>query len=105
MPLRTAIAIPVVLTGVVLISGVIGADHLHVHDVNAGLTPWALFVILLLGPCEPLVPLLMVPAASGGWATVAAVAGVFALATIATMRRCGKQDGGGFARHPTYRQH
>jgi len=74
-----------------------GALHRHVHDHHgehahphfgvAGrwLGPWSLFVIFVLGPCEPLVPLLMVPAASGGWATVAAVAGVFALATIATM--------------------
>lgn len=68
-------------------------EHLHVHGVAAarerlprtGATPWVLFVIFLFGPCEALIPVLMYPAAAGQWWTVALVASVFALCTIATM--------------------
>lgn len=49
------------------------------------LTPWVLFTIFVFGPCEPLVPVLMVPAAAGSWTHVAAVTAVFAAATLATM--------------------
>lgn len=49
------------------------------------LTPWALFVAFVLGPCEPLIPILMYPAATFDAAAVALVAGVFAAATLATM--------------------
>jgi len=63
--------------------------HLHLHaptgEAGDALTPWALFAIFLLGPCEPMIPLLMVPAARETWAATAAVAGIFAAVTIATM--------------------
>lgn len=60
--------------------------HAHVHDgQKATLTPWILFTIFVFGPCEPLIPLLMYPAAESGlWATVL-VAAVFSVATIGTM--------------------
>jgi sulfite exporter TauE/SafE len=66
------------------------AEHGHPHDrpergLRAALGPWTLFVIFVLGPCEPLIPLLMYPAAGGSWLDVASVAGVFAVATIGTM--------------------
>jgi sulfite exporter TauE/SafE len=63
------------------------AEHAHPHDANAGRrpTPWVLFVILVLGPCEALIPLLMAPAARGSWVGVALVAGVFGVATLAAM--------------------
>ncbi len=51
----------------------------------AGATAWALFVIFILGPCEPLIPLLLYPAATGSPASVALVATLFALATLTTM--------------------
>ncbi len=62
--------------------------HLHPH-VEPGqarsITPWALFVIFVLGPCEPLIPILMYPAAQHStWGTLAVVL-VFGAATIATM--------------------
>lgn len=62
--------------------------HLHPH-VDAGrgpgITPWVLFVIFVLGPCEPLIPVLMYPAARhSAWGMVAVVL-AFALATLATM--------------------
>lgn len=73
--------------------------HAHAHDAHdahgvegaesAGkarsITPWVLFVIFVFGPCEALIPMLMVPAAEGFWWGVAAIAVVFGLATIVTM--------------------
>lgn len=44
-----------------------------------------LFTIFLFGPCEPLIPILMYPAATDNNTAVAVVAVVFAVATIATM--------------------
>ncbi|MHC4835539.1 MAG: sulfite exporter TauE/SafE family protein, partial [Planctomycetota bacterium] len=39
-------------------------EHTHVHEQkNANLTPWILFTIFVFGPCEPLIPLLIYPAA------------------------------------------
>jgi sulfite exporter TauE/SafE len=60
-------------------------EHMHVHETGNATTPWVLFVIFVLGPCEPLIPLLMVPAAAGSWGGVLLVAGVFGAATVATM--------------------
>ena len=48
-------------------------------------TPWTLFIIFVFGPCEPLIPVLMYPAAQSHWLAVAAVCVTFGLATIATM--------------------
>lgn len=45
----------------------------------------ALFVIFVLGPCEVLIPLLMVPAATGHPGLIVAVVAVFGLATVVTM--------------------
>ncbi len=61
-------------------------DHLHAHPDNKGLfASWSLFTIFLFGPCEPLIPLLMYPAATSSLFDVAVVAGVFTLVTILTM--------------------
>jgi nickel/cobalt transporter (NicO) family protein len=62
--------------------------HAHVHDRTAGsrsLTPWVIFVIFVLGPCEPLIPLLMYPAARESTTGVVVVTMVFALVTVLTM--------------------
>ena len=64
--------------------------HAHLHTEGAGrspggFTPWALFIIFVFGPCEALIPLLMLPAAAGNWWGVAAVGLVFGLSTIGTM--------------------
>ncbi|MEQ8263771.1 hypothetical protein [Pseudohaliea sp.] len=70
------------------------AEHSHPHTgpdaaedgvQQRGLVAWALFIVFVLGPCEPLIPLLMFPAARESAAGVMAVTGVFALVTIATM--------------------
>lgn len=67
-------------------------DHLHVHDErpagsrgSAGFTPWMLFIVFIFGPCEPLIPLLMYPAALGSAWHVVLVVAVFGLVTILTM--------------------
>ena len=62
------------------------ADHAHVHAKSAQrLTPWVLFVIFVLGPCEILIPLVMVPAASHDTDGIIAVALLFSVVTVLTM--------------------
>ena len=61
-------------------------EHAHPHETKTRhLTPWVLFTIFVLGPCEPLIPLIMYPAAEHSVAGMLFVAGVFAVATIGTM--------------------
>ena len=48
-------------------------------------TPWTLFIIFVLGPCEPLIPVLMYPAAHANWLAVVVVGASFSLATVGTM--------------------
>ena len=65
-------------------------DHAHVHEAGSRnpVTPWALFIIFVLGPCEALIPLLMYPAARQSGTLVIAVALIFSVITIATMMAC-----------------
>jgi sulfite exporter TauE/SafE len=65
-------------------------DHAHVHEAGSGssITPWAIFIIFVLGPCEALIPLFMYPAAQQSAALVVAVALVFGVVTLATMLAC-----------------
>jgi sulfite exporter TauE/SafE len=65
-------------------------DHAHVHEAASGnrITPWAMFIIFVLGPCEALIPLLMYPAARLSETLVIAVALVFSLITLMTMLAC-----------------
>jgi sulfite exporter TauE/SafE len=61
-------------------------DHSHVHSAKGrAITPWAMFIIFVLGPCEALIPLLMYPAAQQSTALVLWVALVFGIMTMATM--------------------
>lgn len=73
-------------------------EHVHVHDggaastpaaaappAKANITPWVLFTIFVFGPCEPLIPILMYPAARMGAGSVVLVTSAFAIATIGTM--------------------
>lgn len=46
---------------------------------------WIIFTIFLFGPCEPLIPLLMFPAAESSVLFTAAVAALFSVTTLATM--------------------
>jgi hypothetical protein len=77
------------------------APHVHPHATGAATvqsftvakarpaagmaTPWTLFIIFVLGPCEPLIPVLMYPAAHANWLAVVVVSATFSLATIGTM--------------------
>jgi sulfite exporter TauE/SafE len=60
-------------------------SHDHAQGMGSNLTFWALFLIFVLGPCEPLIPLFVLPASRGDWALAAATAAVFSLVTLVTM--------------------
>jgi sulfite exporter TauE/SafE len=64
-------------------------SHDHIHDPKTGaeinLTPWILFAIFVFGPCEPLIPLFIYPAATSGWTGAWIVAAAFSLVTIGAM--------------------
>ncbi|MCX5784624.1 MAG: sulfite exporter TauE/SafE family protein [Elusimicrobia bacterium] len=61
-------------------------EHAHVHDTGkVNITPWILFTIFVFGPCEPLIPLIIYPAAKNSMSGVIAVTAVFSLCTISTM--------------------
>jgi len=61
-------------------------EHAHVHVASyRSLTPWILFTIFVFGPCEPLIPLVMYPAAEHNMVGVAIVASIFGVVTMATM--------------------
>ena len=63
--------------------------HSHAHSRESksktSLTPWVLFIIFVMGPCEPLIPLLMYPAAKESVHGAVWVAIVFGLVTVGTM--------------------
>lgn len=74
-------------------------EHTHVHATatSAGvsnatkktktesMTPWILFTIFIFGPCEALIPMVMVPAAQGSMWGVFWVTLLFGAATLLTM--------------------
>jgi nickel/cobalt transporter (NicO) family protein len=59
-------------------------EHSHVHS-KKNVTPWILFTIFVLGPCEPLIPILMYPSAKNSIAGLVLITLIFAAVTIATM--------------------
>lgn len=61
-------------------------EHAHVHEAKKkNITPWILFTIFVLGPCEPLIPILMYPAAKSSILGLVMVTLVFGSVTIMTM--------------------
>lgn len=61
-------------------------EHVHAHkEAKSNITPWILFTIFVLGPCEPLIPILMYPAAKKSIAGLIGVTLTFGAATVATM--------------------
>ena len=63
-----------------------GTESAHDDPAPAfRMTPWVLFLAFAFGPCEPLIPILMYPAAASSWQGLVAVTGVFALCTLLTM--------------------
>lgn len=59
-------------------------SHIHANDV-VKTTPWILFLIFVFGPCEPLIPILMYPAAENNIPGAVLVSLLFSVVTIATM--------------------
>lgn len=62
-------------------------EHVHIHEeeTKVNITPWVLFTIFVFGPCEPLIPILMYPAAKNNMAGVFWVTIIFGVVTIITM--------------------
>lgn len=61
-------------------------EHTHVHaGEKVNTTPWILFIIFVFGPCEPLIPVLMYPAASNNLQGTLLVSLLFSIVTIVTM--------------------
>jgi nickel/cobalt transporter (NicO) family protein len=61
-------------------------QHTHIHERDVvSTTPWILFLIFVFGPCEPLIPLLMYPAAENNLTGTIIVSVLFSATTIATM--------------------
>jgi nickel/cobalt exporter len=66
----------------------VGGHHPHTHARPEGsgrAAFWPLFAVFVLGPCEPLIPLVFVPASQGRWLLAVGVAALFGLATVGTM--------------------
>lgn len=60
-------------------------NHAHVHKEKKSTVFWGLFIIFAFGPCEPLIPLLIYPAAEHNFVGATLVAVTFSLVTITTM--------------------
>lgn len=66
-----------------------GLPHFHDHRGDGthktSTSTWAMFIIFVFGPCEPMIPLIMYPAAKGDYVGLALLTLVFSVATIGTM--------------------
>jgi nickel/cobalt transporter (NicO) family protein len=61
-------------------------EHTHIHENEVfKTTPWILFLIFVFGPCEPLIPILMYPAAQHNVSGAVIVSILFSIVTISTM--------------------
>jgi sulfite exporter TauE/SafE len=64
-------------------------EHKHGQMVNPKerhiVTPWVMFIIFVLGPCEPMIPLLYFPAAKNSWTGMTLLIAVYTFFTLATM--------------------
>jgi hypothetical protein len=64
-------------------------EHKHGQPVRPQdrhkVTPWVLFIVFILGPCEPMIPLLFFPVAKASWRGMLALILVYTLFTLATM--------------------
>ncbi|UCG70724.1 MAG: sulfite exporter TauE/SafE family protein, partial [Thermoplasmata archaeon] len=62
-------------------------EHGHVHKTGSkkNLTPWVLFTIFVLGPCEPLIILMMYPAITNNLFGLIMVVFAFSAATLLVM--------------------
>ncbi len=60
-------------------------SHVHVDKPSKSMTPWILFIIFVFGPCEPMIPLVMYPAAEGSYSGLIGVILIFSAVTLLTM--------------------
>lgn len=64
-------------------------EHKHGQIVPVNerhkVTPWVMFIIFLLGPCEPMIPLLYFPAAKASFNGLLVLIVVYTFFTLATM--------------------
>ena len=60
-------------------------QHFHKKEKKKNITPWVLFTVFVFGPCEPLIPILMYPAAKNSLTGMIVVTLTFFICTIATM--------------------
>jgi sulfite exporter TauE/SafE len=64
-------------------------EHKHGYTVKPQerykVTPWVMFIIFLLGPCEPMIPLLYFPAAKNNWWGIGLLIFVYTFFTLVTM--------------------
>jgi sulfite exporter TauE/SafE len=60
-------------------------EHTHASKSQKELTPWMLFIIFVLGPCEPLIPLIMYPAIQESVFNTFLVVLFFGVATLIAM--------------------
>jgi sulfite exporter TauE/SafE len=64
-------------------------EHRHGQPVSPGerykVTPWVMFIIFILGPCEPMIPLLYFPAAKNSWLGMGILITVYTIVTLVTM--------------------
>jgi sulfite exporter TauE/SafE len=64
-------------------------EHKHGQAVQPAerhkVTPWVMFIIFLLGPCEPMIPLLYFPAAKSSWSGMLILIIVYTFFTLLTM--------------------
>lgn len=55
------------------------------HEAQRVIGSWGLFIVFVLGPCEPLIPLIIAPGLHFGWGAAWLVTIVFTVSTLATM--------------------
>ncbi len=60
-------------------------EHVHKHQIVKRNLFWGIFLVFLFGPCEPLIPILMYPAAKSNTLLLLYVTFAFTLTTIITM--------------------
>lgn len=64
-------------------------DHKHGEIVNPGqrhaVTPWVMFIIFVLGPCEPMIPLLYFPGIQHSWWQMSMLVVIYTICTLAAM--------------------
>ena len=60
-------------------------SYINSQKKGFNITPWTLFIVFVLGPCEALIPLFMYPAIEADMMLVFQVAFVFGIVTLVTM--------------------